>query len=169
MEDTRIRMVGDPSYANKNVITALIKVVHDHGFTPLFSGLFAMLSKQVPYTMAKQVSFDIIKKFLYLQASKYSFTSNHLALIISIGAAFPASILSCIFSQPGDMLLTKMVQSNGLKSTSTVIAELYKEHGLKGFFLGLKTRLVHVMLIITTQLVIYDIVKQATGLKTGSH
>jgi solute carrier family 25 phosphate transporter 3 len=39
-----------------------------------------------------------------------------------------------------------------------------------GFFVGTGARLVHVVSIITSQLMVYDVVKQALGLPaTGSH
>lgn len=170
MEDTRIRMVGDSRYAKDNTVTAMVRIVREEGFKPLFSGLIAMLLKQVPYTMAKQVSFDFFAKVLYAAVEKHNLKVKEMRLVMSMAAALPASVLSCIFSQPGDMLLTTMCQSHGNKTTASVISDLYKKYGLSGFFLGLRARLVHVAVIITTQLVIYDIVKQACGLAaTGSH
>lgn len=170
IEDTRIRMVGDSRYAKDNAVTAMVRIVREEGIAPLFSGLIAMLLKQVPYTMAKQVSFDFFAKLLYAFAERNNLKVKEMRLVMSMAAALPASVLSCVFSQPGDMLLTAVVQSHGKKTTASVISELYKEYGLKGFFLGLRARLVHVAVIITTQLVIYDIVKQACGLApTGSH
>ena len=37
-----------------------------------FDGLAAMLAKQVPYTLGKQVSFDIFAGMLYAAAAKFS-------------------------------------------------------------------------------------------------
>lgn len=56
------------------------------------------------------------------------------------------------------------------KNFSEVIATIYKSGGVANFFTGTSARIVHVGVIITSQLVIYDIVKQALGLPaTGSH
>ena len=103
-----------------------------------------MLSKQVPYTMAKQVSFDIFAKLLYALSDNFklkpgqhnpwiyyihwnqvvmslffhsrpSLTFRLSTLLsalgdmkwaISIASAFLASILACLSSQPGDMILS---------------------------------------------------------------
>jgi len=163
-------MVGDPSYSKDNFLTAILRVIREKGLLSTFSGLFAMLSKQVPYTMAKQVSFDFFAKSLYKIAEQQNFKSDHLKLIISIAAAFPASILSCISSQPGDMILTATYQSKEYQNFLSIISSIYQKYGVSGFFLGLRARLIHVALIITTQLVIYDMVKQFFGLAaTGSH
>jgi solute carrier family 25 phosphate transporter 3 len=95
-------------------------------------------------------------------------------LAVSMTAAFCASIIACLFSQPGDMILTETFRPKAKdapqKSFSEVIALLYKAGGLANFFTGTSTRIVHVGVIITSQLMIYDIVKQALGLPaTGSH
>ena len=172
MEDTRIRMVGDASYANENLVSALVRIVKEDGLFKTFNGLAAMLSKQVPYTMTKQVSFDIISKLFYaLAASKFSqYSKETIKMPISIVAAFLTSILACLGSQPGDMILTEFYKNHAKKSFGEISRDIYLSHGLRGFFIGTTARLVHVGSIITTQLVIYDLVKVALGLKaSGSH
>lgn len=103
-------------------------------------------------------------------------------------------------SQPGDVILTETYKggdktaetkkSNNRNNKSTaaeaspkkrglteVSSAVYSRHsdqglicGLSGFFTGLQARIVHVGLIITSQLVIYDLLKQLLGLPaTGSH
>lgn len=54
MESTRIKIVTDPDYAKKNLLTALTKMIAEDGLFSSFSGLWAMLAKQVPYTLGKQ-------------------------------------------------------------------------------------------------------------------
>lgn len=111
--------------------------------------------------------------------------------VVSIVAAFFASLVACIFSQPGDMILTetfrpKKVVSAGPpgrragvpattptvddRSFAEVVRTIYATGGLSNFFTGTGARIVHVGVIITSQLVIYDIIKQLLGLPaTGSH
>jgi hypothetical protein len=56
------------------------------------------------------------------------------------------------------------------KSFPAVVSSIYKKYGLAGFYMGLQARLAHVVSIITSQLVMYDILKTALGLSaTGSH
>lgn len=47
MESTRIRQVTDPEYADKGLMAAFPQLVKEEGFGPMFSGIWAMLSKQV--------------------------------------------------------------------------------------------------------------------------
>lgn len=178
MESTRIRIVTDPAFADKGLLTGLPKLIAEDGFLSTFSGLWAMLAKQVPYTFGKQVSFDVFAGMLYAFFNSASETMTWLTegstkWIVSVVAAFFASIIACIFSQPGDMILTATYNTKkgeAAKSFPDIIKNLYQAGGLPNFFTGTGARIVHVGLIITSQLVIYDIVKQMLGLPaTGSH
>mmetsp|Transcript_12089 Transcript_12089/g.34968 ORF Transcript_12089/g.34968 Transcript_12089/m.34968 type:complete len:312 (-) Transcript_12089:465-1400(-) len=171
-EDARIRMVSDPSFAN-GMLGAIGRLIREEGFASTFAGLTAMLGKQVPYTMTKQVSFDVITSIFYtfmneLHPSKI--ISEDLKLAITFGSAAITSVLACIASQPGDVVLTETYKSHGAASTGAIINNIYKTRGTGGFFVGINARLVHVGGIITSQLAIYDYVKQGLGLAaTGSH
>jgi solute carrier family 25 (mitochondrial phosphate transporter), member 3 len=187
MESTRIRIVTDPAFANKGLLTGLPKMIREDGPWASFAvGLWAMLAKQVPYTLGKQVSFDVFAGMLYsflhtLPANTVSESQSK--WVVSIVAAFMASIIACILSQPGDMILTetykKPMKPKGRTAIQTstdrssfidVIRTIYGRDGISSFFTGTGARIVHVGLIITSQLVIYDIVKQLLGLPaTGSH
>lgn len=173
MESTRIRIVTDPEYADRGLLTGLPKLISEEGLWSAFgSGMNAMLSKQVPYTMAKQVSFDIFAGLLYglFQKNETSFGADDIKWIVSVTAAFIASIFACIFSQPGDMILTETYKEKTEQGFLGVVQSIYDKGGLQGFFTGTGARILHVSSIITSQLVIYDIVKQLLGLPaTGSH
>ena len=188
MEEARIKMVGDASWAKESLVSALARLAFGGGILSTFAGLPAMLLKQIPYTMGKQVSFDILAEFFYgLVALQSRFTSAELKWTISILSAFCASIVACLMSQPGDVLLTETFRAvegghaghgsprssqkaQGQRSVGEIIRAIHAQRGLPGFFLGLQARLSHVASIITTQLVINDLVKVALGLQpTGSH
>ncbi|GAX12686.1 hypothetical protein FisN_15Hh162 [Fistulifera solaris] len=189
MEYTRIRMVTDPEYADQGLITGFPKLVKEEGLRQTFSGLWAMLAKQVPYTFGKQVSFDVFAGILYAFLS--GMEEAKLKWFVSVTAAFLASLVACIFSQPGDMILTETYRPQEKKGTTNskkatkkssssspsedrairaVVQKIYQRGGLNAFFTGTQARIVHVGMIITSQLVIYDMVKQMLGLPaTGSH
>jgi solute carrier family 25 phosphate transporter 3 len=54
MESTRIRLVTEPGFAS-GLISGLPKLIREEGLGSTFDGLAAMLAKQVPYTLGKQV------------------------------------------------------------------------------------------------------------------
>jgi solute carrier family 25 phosphate transporter 3 len=172
MESARIRVVTDDEFKGKSMLETLPKLISEGGLLSLFGGLYAMLSKQVPYTMAKQVSFDVIAGLLYsfLSKNKQGHVDD-LKWMVSVLSAFFASIFACIFSQPGDMILTETYKGKSAAGFFGVISDIYRtKGGVSGFFTGTGARILHVSTIITSQLVIYDIVKQLLGLPaTGSH
>lgn len=47
MESTRIRIVTDKDYADKGLLTGLPKLIKEEGLLSTFSGIWAMLVKQV--------------------------------------------------------------------------------------------------------------------------
>ena len=164
MERTRIRLVTDPDFA-KGLLDGIPRLVNESGVASLFSGLGAMLSKQVPYTFAKQVSFDRIAALLYSLAAGASLSVSDVKLEVSFAAAFMASVLACILSHPGDVLLTRTYKNAESKlSLGDAFVDVYQTQGVQGFFAGLSARFVHVGAIITSQLVLYDTVKQLLGL-----
>lgn len=171
MESTRIRIVTDPAFADKGLLTGLPLLVQQQGLLSTFNGLWAMLAKQVPYTFGKQVSFDVFAGLLY--ASLYDLLPEQVGKwIVSVVAAFLASLVACLLSQPGDVLLTATYKDpNGADQNFSQIARsIYASGDLGPFFTGTVARIVHVGMIITSQLVIYDVVKQMLGLPaTGSH
>lgn len=185
MEEARIKMVADASWANENVVSSIVRMIREDGLLSSFSGLPAMLAKQVPYTMGKQVSFDLIAALLYTLVAQLAINTSDAALGISLCAAFLTSVIACLSSQPGDMILTATygahgahakdshsgsVEPKGSKAFGTIVRSIYKQHGIGGFYLGLQARLAHVASIITSQLVVYDLVKMSLGLPvTGSH
>jgi len=180
MESLRIKQVTDPSYANENIMTGLPRIIQQDGFFIMMSGVWAMLAKQVPYTFGKQVSFDLIAKFLYEVSSKIdSLSPTQVKWIVSIFSAMFASVVACLFSQPGDMILTKTYNTNEDGDNNkpgnfnSVVKDIYNSPyggGVSEFFRGTKARIVHVGMIITSQLVVYDLVKQLLGLPaTGAH
>jgi solute carrier family 25 (mitochondrial phosphate transporter), member 3 len=195
MEEARIKMVGDESWAKENVVSSIARLVYEDGLLNSFTGLPAMLAKQVPYTMGKQVSFDVFSGMLYSLAAVYATGTGDLKWLISLSSAFLASVVACLLSQPGDMILTATYQRGGgahrrttsnsehqksdmqlkqggttSKSLVTIIRDIYRNHGLGGFYIGTQARLLHVVSIITFQLVMYDIIKMALGLPvTGAH
>jgi solute carrier family 25 (mitochondrial phosphate transporter), member 3 len=120
--------------------------------------------------MSKQVSFDIFAMILYSIAANAKLAASDVKWIISLTSAFLASILACLSSQPGDMILTATYKNKSGGGMNAIIRDIYQKHGLGGFFIGVQARMAHVISIITSQLVLYDIIKTALKLPaSGSH
>jgi len=170
MEALRIRLVAEPEFAPGGWVEGGFKMLKYEGVGGLWKGMSAMMSKQVPYTVMKNVSFDFITTMVYnyVRSSGKQLTAQ-MKFIIPLTSAMAASVLSCVSSQPGDMLLSAVNAHEGDKKTRDFFREILEEDGVNGFFRGMRARFLHVGLIVTVQLLIYDFVKRLCGIAaTGS-
>lgn len=127
--------------------------------------------KQVPYTVTKNVSFDFLTTFSYATLRNAGYVMNATTcFMVPLLSAFMASILSCISSQPGDMLLSLVNAHEGDKTANDFLRQISQsKRGLKGLFVGTNARFLHVGIIVTVQLLIYDFIKRLVGIAaTGS-
>lgn len=171
MEALRIRLVAEPDFAARGWIRGGFKILEKEGVNGFVKGINPMIMKQVPYTVTKNVSFDLITKFFYSSVRRAGLAlSGAMTFAIPLFAAVIASIMSSISSQPGDMVLSLVNAHEGdLKAKDVWKDIMNSERGFKGFFVGGKTRLLHVGVIVTIQLLIYDYVKRLCGIAaTGS-
>jgi len=174
MEALRIRLVAEPDFAKKNNgwVNGGYSMLKNEGLDGLWKGINAMMAKQIPYTVTKNVSFDFFATlaYSYVKSSNSNLTiSPKTKMLIPFFSAFIASILSSISSQPGDTLLSLVNAHEGKKRTRDFAKGVYNKYGIRGFFIGMKARFLHVGLIVTSQLLIYDFVKRLCGVAaTGS-
>ena len=165
MEALRIRLVADPDFAAKGWVKGGLKMIKGEGVKGLWKSMPAMLFKQVPYTVTKNVSFDLITTLFYaIVLSRGRRICEGTKIVIPLVSAMAASILSCISSQPGDMLLSVVNANKGKRRTHQFAKEIMSQDGIGGFFVGLNERFVHVGMIVTLQLMTYDFVKRLVGI-----
>lgn len=167
METLRIRLVAEPNYTSGNWIRGGFKILKKEGVHGFTKGMKPMILKQVPYTVTKNVSFDLFTKFFYttLLASGVATVSNGMKFAIPLVSAAIASVLSSLTSQPGDTILSLACAHDGDYKTRDIARNIVRsDRGIAGFFVGTKTRLLHVGIIVTTQLLIYDYVKRLVGI-----
>lgn len=167
MEALRIKIVADSSCAKFGWIECGQNVVSHEGLKGLWKSFPAMLCKQVPYTITKNVSFDLITRLTYTTLVRCGvIISMEAKFFIPLISAIVASIFSCISSQPGDMLLSVFNANEGNMTTQDFYKKITKNNGVYGLFVGTKERLLHVGLIVTIQLIIYDFVKRLFGIQS---
>jgi solute carrier family 25 phosphate transporter 3 len=167
MEAIRIRIVSEREFAVKGWVSGTRQMLRKQGIGFLSKGLTAMICKQIPYTMTKNVSFDFFAMRLYATLIRLGTPlTPGIKICVSFSAAVCASILSCISSQPGDMLLSSVnANGGGNQGTRGAIMDIMRsDKGVLGFFVGLKTRFLHVGVIVTLQLLLYDLIKRLCGI-----
>lgn len=166
MEAIRIRMVSEPEYATGGWLKAGYRMLKQEGVGGLCKGINPMIMKQVPYTVTKNVSFDILTRSFYatMKAQGMTLTASSMFVIPLLSAA-AASIFSTITSQPGDMVLSLVNAHKGNRRPIDIFKDILNStHGIRGFFVGFKTRLLHVGVTVTIQLIVYDYVKRLCGI-----
>jgi solute carrier family 25 phosphate transporter 3 len=198
-EASRIRLVADPSFAD-GLFDSFSKMYDTEGMEGLMRGLPAIMAKSLPYTMVQLSSFEFITSLVYdsLRAQGFEDVGSY-KLVISTGAAFVAAVLSSLASQPGDTMLSYVNKSSrksttvmssemtsgrtamtladrskalsgSIANTIGIMRECIDEVGARGLYAGTQARLLHVTIIVVTQLVVYDSIKQLVGIPaTGSH
>lgn len=176
-EAARIRLVANPGFVQGGVLPCLRKIQRDEGRSALFFGLPAILAKQVPYTVIQLSSFETLSSLM---------SGTHILedrFTISVVSALAAAFLSSLASQPGDTLLSivnKTARSSLAPAAAiaggaakppaapvdawSIIRDAVAELGVAGLFRGTQARLVHVGVIVVTQLLIYDGIKSALGI-----
>ena len=119
--------------------------------------------------MTKQVSFELFAANLFTWTSLYLLPLEQQAdearFLSTIASAFLASILASISSQPGDVLLTRLYNHKDTHDSPFENTwNVYRKEGIEGLFTGFSARLKHVAVIVTSQLMVYDCLKQCLGL-----
>ena len=166
---SELSVESQKSFLNTNVPSRRSKSV--------FRSFPAIVAKQVPYTVVQLSSFESLTAFMYsyLATEGVDLSQSSTKFVISSTAALAAGILSSCASHPGDTVLSAMNKRRRAKnevepSFLDVIADIYKREGVEGFFKGFRARLVHVCVIVVSQLLVYDSIKQFFGIAaTGSH
>lgn len=171
LEAARIRMVAEPNYA-KGLRGGIARMISEEGLSALTRGLPAVLAKQIPYTVTKLVTFDVLVR----AASSLSLDKGT-AVWVTVGCAIAAGMLSSLASQPGDSLLSALNSERREKGSSVgeqgprgeepvalALLRIAREAGFVGLFRGTLARMMHVTAIVTVQLVIYQSVKNMVGI-----
>ena len=165
MEALRIRMVSEAEYAEGGMFAGGLKMLRREGVMGFAKGICPMIMKQVPYTVTKNVSFDIFTNLFYsIMRAQGVAISAGIAFTVPLLSAAIASILSCVSSQPGDMVLSLVNAREGDIRSRDIYQDIVRVRGFRGFFVGFKTRMLHVGIIVTLQLLIYDYVKRLCGI-----
>lgn len=128
LEAARIRMVSDRTYA-PGLRAGIARMISEEGFKGLTRGLPAVLAKQVPYTVTKLVTFDVLSRAAKRAVSQYfgggaggrgsgDVGAGRIGVGVNMACAVVAGALSSLASQPGDSLLSALHSEGRSSSTS---------------------------------------------------
>jgi len=170
LEATRIRLVSQPGFAN-GLVGGFTRILREEGvLRGFYSGFGPILFKQVPYTMAKFVVYEIAAENIYKALGKNKEDMSNLGVTaVNLGSGIIAGTAAAIISQPADTLLSKINKTQGAagESVSSRLVKLSRDLGVKGLFLGLGPRIVMVATLTAGQFAIYGDIKRILGATGG--
>jgi len=169
LEATRIRLVSQPTFA-PGLVSGFGRLMREEGVAKgFYSGFGPILFKQIPYTMAKFVVYELSAEKIYSIIGKpKEQLSNMTVTGVNLGSGIIAGTCAAIVSQPADTLLSKINKQKG--TGGSVMGRLFKmagELGPKGLFLGLGPRIVMVATLTAGQFAIYGDIKRVLGATGG--
>jgi len=170
LEATRIRLVSQPSFA-PGLVSGFTRIMKEEGVAKgFYSGFGPILFKQVPYTMAKFVVYEIAAENIYRGIGKPKETlSSGTITAVNLGAGVIAGTAAAIVSQPADTLLSKINKQKAAPGVSVMsrLFTLGRELGPTGLFLGLGPRIIMVATLTAGQFAIYGDIKRVLGATGG--
>ncbi|KAH9329305.1 hypothetical protein KI387_001413 [Taxus chinensis] len=162
-EAVKVRVQTQPGFA-RGLSDGMPKFVRSEGVLGLYKGIGPLWGRQIPYTMMKFASFELVVELLYKHAipKPKDQCSKPFQLGVSFAAGYIAGILCAIVSHPADNLVSFL---NNAKGAS--VGEAVKKMGLVGLFTrGLPLRIVMIGTLTGAQWGIYDAFKVFVGLPT---
>lgn len=170
LEATRIRLVSQPTFAN-GLLSGFSRIFREEGvIRGFYSGFGPILFKQIPYTQAKFVVYELAAENIYRNLSTpKDKLSNGMVTAVNLGSGLIAGVAAAIISQPADTLLSKINKTKGApgESITSRLITLAKDLGPRGLFLGLGARIVMVGALTAGQFAIYGDVKRMLGATGG--
>ncbi|OWB62409.1 hypothetical protein B5S29_g3337 [[Candida] boidinii] len=165
LEATRIRLVSQPSFAN-GLIGGFSRIFREEGLGSFYNGFTPILFKQIPYNIAKFLTFERAAEAIYgaIPTPKDKLSDSAVTGINLLSGVI-AGCAAAIVSQPADTLLSKVNKTKKAEGQSTVglLFQLAKQLGFKGSFAGLPTRLIMVGTLTSLQFTIYGSLKKTLG------
>lgn len=170
LEATRIRLVSQPDFAS-GLVSGFTRLVREEGVMKgLYSGFGPILFKQVPYTMAKFVVYELAAEKIYERLDKpKDQLTNSTVTIVNLVSGLISGAAAAVISQPADTLLSKINKTKGApgESVTSRLISLAKQLGPRGLFLGLGARIVMVGSLTAGQFAIYGDIKRMLGATGG--
>jgi len=170
LEATRIRLVSQPTFAS-GLVSGFGRLLREEGvLRGFYSGFGPILLKQIPYTMAKFVVYELAAESIYgaIPTPKEQLSTSTITAV-NLGSGLIAGACAAVISQPADTLLSKINKQKGAEgSVVSRLVGMAKELGPRGLFVGLGPRIVMVGSLTAGQFAIYGDIKRVLNATGGT-
>lgn len=147
-------------YQYATVIDALQKIYKIEGARGLYSGLTATLIRDAPFSGIYLMFYTQMKKHCPTGWKEGQFSS---LILFSCGVV--SGCLASLLTQPADVIKTQVqLFPECYGKTSVAVLQVYKVHGLNGYFRGLAPRLLRRTLMSAMSWTIYEHVIKTMGI-----
>jgi len=147
-----IDMVKTRFQVNPNF--SIPQLIQKEGVGSLYKGIQAAWLREASYTSVKLGGYGPIKKALGAEGKDASFIMKFLA-----GTLAGAS--GSVLGNPFDVMKTLMMTNTGKSPVplSTLMGNMYKEQGIKGFYRGMEANIMRASVLNGTKMACYDQIK----------
>lgn len=170
LEVLKLRMQTDPSAAARGVVRTFAQICRNEGIGQLYVGLAPIAMRQLPYTTAKLVVYELMSRGV----QRLDGRDERLRACATALAGLVAGAASAIVSHPADLLLTRLCGSATATITTNVaecvIANGFADQvrylmslGLRGAYAGIGPRLLMTAAMTSLQFSIYEAVRSGLG------
>lgn len=128
----RIKVVVQTNSNVKGPVDAIKLIYREQGLTSLFRGTAATLARDIPGSMAYFGVYEYLKRKMTSKDGGF----NPLTVMVAGGIA---GIANWVVAIPADVVKSRIQSARKGEATGigAVVASLYREEGIKGFFRGL--------------------------------
>ncbi|KAF8885692.1 mitochondrial carrier [Gymnopilus junonius] len=171
LEATRIRLVSQRGYAT-GLVSGFTRLAREGGLREMYAGFLPILCKQIPYAIGQftvnEFCHEVVFRSLTSERKRHIENSPTLKYTVALGCGVIAGFAAAILSQPADTLLSQINKGHGpTGSMPHRLAVLAREAGFRGLFAGLGPRMIMTAGLVSSQFLLYGIIKDALGAPPG--
>ena len=168
-ESLKVRMQTSKGFTNL-FGQGFLEIYKNEGIHGFYKGIIPLITRQVPNTMIKFVTFENTVSFFYnklFTKHKDQYTKG-IKLTITFLSGYISGIFCCVVSNPADTIISKFNQNKTSSKVGLInsIRDIYNEIGFFGLWRGLSTRILMTGTLSALEWLIYDYLKLIVGLET---
>jgi solute carrier family 25 phosphate transporter 3 len=164
-ERARVKIVESEAYAREKSLPTAVGEELDAFLNDIGESLVPVYLKMIPYTAVQLVSYDVLVNGFTLGVYGGEEGNGELFFALRLMSAIIAGVLATVASQPGDTIMTRRYckDDEGEKEECEEVFDDDDNNAFLGLFVGLRQRIPMTVLIVVTQLITVDFVKDSLG------